>query len=100
MLFFALFFQELLGRLTRRILEHTGEVLGIFKTQFVGHLCNAPATENQILGAMNYKASDVVFRTLAQSTTHDVAEIAGRQAQLAGAYFTLGSPSCRCLPCS
>lgn len=55
MLLFAFLFVELFGRLTRRIFEHTGEMLGIFKAQFVSHLCDAPATENQALSAMNHK---------------------------------------------
>ena len=80
MLLSALLFVELFGRLPRRFFEHTGEMLGIFKAQFVSHLCDAPATEYQILGSMNHKTSDIILRTLAQSTTHEVAEIAGRQA--------------------
>ena len=64
----------------------------ILETKRIGHLRDTHAAKHQTFGTHDDETSDVVFRTLSQSTTHDVAEIAMLQTQHAGTVFHAGEP--------
>lgn len=84
-LLLALAIEELPRGLPRGILEHPREVLRIFKAQLFGHPVDALATEDEVLGAHHHEAAYVVLRAFAKGLANDVAKIARREAQLAGA---------------
>ena len=71
--------EELFRSHTRCVLEHTGEVLGVFKTHFIGHLVDTLAAKNEALGTPYQEIAYVVLRTLAKGISDDVTKIAWRQ---------------------
>ena len=73
--FFALPVKELSRCEPCCVLEHPGKVLGVFEAQLFGHLVDAQAAENEILGAQCYEIADIVFRTLAKGISDDVAKV-------------------------
>lgn len=87
---FTLAVGELAWGLPRCILEHAGEVLGVFEAQLARHLVDGPAAEDEVLGTPDDELAYVVLRALAKGIADDVAKIARRQAQFAGAMLHAG----------
>ena len=62
--------------------EIAGEVLGILKAQFFGHLRHRHATNHQALGAVNEEALDDACGAVTGGVANHVTEITWREAQL------------------
>jgi len=86
----ALLLQELRRCDARRILEQTGEMVGVRETEFLGYLGHTHAAQEQPLGPHDDETADVVLGALVQRIAHDVAKVARRQAQFTRAILHAG----------
>ena len=68
------------GLHARVLLEETGEVLGIFEAQRVGHLRHRQAADHHALGTVYEEVLDDLRGTVARDAAYHVAEITGREA--------------------
>ena len=75
MLLFTLVVEEFSRGQARCVLEHSGEVLGVFKPQFFSYLDYGLSAKNEIFGAQNDEVAYVVFRTFAKGISYDVAKV-------------------------
>lgn len=75
-LFLALIVEELFWRVPRSFLEHSGEMLWVFKSQLFSHIVDGLAAKDEVLGASDDKVSDVVFRAFAKKLPDDFTKIA------------------------
>ena len=68
--------RELFWRVPRSFLEHSGEMLWVFKSQLFSHIVDGLAAKDEVLGASDDKVADVVFRAVAKKLPDDFTKIA------------------------
>lgn len=71
-------------------LKHSAEMLGVLKTETVGHLGDSFPGGKTILGKLDDEATDVVACRIARGLFDDIAKVIGRHTELVGTILHSG----------